>query len=283
MHHRELPFRRPIVVNILLLLFFARCRNGENQDISVAIDSLGKYSYMAGVYKDSLGQLHLQGITTGFFIRDSDVLYFGSSYHAMTQTVTTGGPVTGLICDYMRVRIEDNGRIGYWLIDLRKIKERGHPTLFTREPDVYFIKCPPELKPIHINSLEEWIRPNEYTPDTATTLLVHGYPNPANLEVPLNLDTYKDSVYSGAVVSPRRYRNIPQFQGIDSLHLVISPVVSNGFSGSPVFYSHLDHASGKNVVEFGGVIDARDTATNYATSIKRKYVLQELGKAKMRP
>jgi len=269
------------IILFFFILFIFSFRSHAQQH---TFDSLRKYSYLIAVYKDSLELWHLQGITTGFFIKEEGQLYLLSAYHTFTQTNSISAkPKEEMILDAMRVRIidDESNKVGFLNIALRKIKERGKSLSFYISPDIYVYKITQDFMNVPIHSIENIIKENRDKTGTTVKAISFGFPT-LKKEEKISLETYKDSFYVGQIASPSDYTQIAENKGIDILNVILKPASFNGMSGSPLFYEYTKTTNGKKEewVEFGGAMVASNPTYNYAAAVKREFVLETFRKAK---
>lgn len=240
---------------------------------------------MVCVYKlDSLNKGHITGITTGFFIRDSGNLFFLTAYHTFTQTNTTLKKQEEIVADFFRIRVKDNkGRVGWYTLDIRNIKERGKPISFYENPDVYAYKMDTfflnaiNKNSVTIYSIEELAKENKNKQNASVKAISYRYPT-YSLDKPFSEDTYSDSLYIGNTAPKEKYSIIQKYKNVDSLNIILTPYTFNGASGSPIFYIYSKTTNNYLIqwIEFAGSIAARDRTYNYTAVVKKQFVFQRV-------
>lgn len=272
---------------LLYFVFFINCSSAQKQSNDPTTDSLRKYSYLLAVYKDSLlagetgSKWHLQGITTGFFVKEKGELYLVSSYHVFTQTSVVPGASQGMVLDVMRLRIfNPTLGIGFLTIDLRKIKERGKTISLYTAPDVYAYKISDtNFLKMKINTLDDILKTDRDKKGANIQAIAFGFPNMPKDEK-IDFNSYKDSLYKGALASKNSYSAIVEFNGIDSLNTILNPASFNGASGSPVFYVYSKKEGNRKVewIEFAGVMSASNPTYNFCSIVKKKVAIKAINK-----
>jgi hypothetical protein len=253
----------------LSIVFISIISKGQND-----FDSLSKYSYLVLGYMN--GETYQNG--TGFFIKTKDGYKFITAKHNVSCINTfTKQPLPNKY-DFIGIVYDDTVTKSATTIklDIRQVKPVLPNTFFYETPDIVILDIIGLKVNAIIYSVEKFIDTLNDGNKNFEKLIAYGYKKDT---VHKTADSLKTSYYEGTFADMRHTN--PRYSTNDSLNYVIQPEITQGMSGSPVFFKYSTNKNGisEEWIELGGVVFGNDTIYHSGYMIQTHITNREIEKA----